>query len=297
MVVNLQKIVQVNLEVAKAYLDQNKYDQINVIGNRILQDLYSMNERDLMAIGLILKEISFDLQQIRALSKGKPGGPVKKGSLKAILSEDLKNSLPFAKACLQTLIDGQNNTYLPIDSWQAYIKFEDGIRKYLTAPEERDFYFENPEFSKAASIHYLKFLLANEGLLLKMSRMPIERSRAELALIINLRGGNVPMISYLITRSFEHAARFAIFGKIDDDEYSAFIASNLRFIGEIINSIEIDDETAVIEKANKMVGDLMYEYRDYFVRFGEISTDLAEQVPLSPDAAEKIQKIIEKHQG
>ncbi len=297
MTINANILVQENLQVVKAYLSSNQFDKINIIGNRTLQDLYAINQRDLMSIGLIIKEISFDLEQIRVISKGKPTSHAKKGLPKIVLTDDLKAALQIANKCTQTLIDCLNKGYSPFDGWDAYITFEDSIRKFLVAPEEREIYVNNYEFSKIATINYLNFLSSNESLLLSKSKIPIERTRAELALIVNQHGGRIPIISYLFIRAFEHTARFAIFGKIDDVDYIEFVRINLGLISDIVSFIKEGNESVVIERANEMVGNLMFDYRDYFGKFGELSTELSEQVPLSPDVAERIQKVIEKHQG
>ena len=53
-------------------------------------------------------------------------------------------------------------------------------------------------------------------------------------------------------------------------------------------------EEELIEHANIMIGDLMYDYRKYFMLFGELKGELVEEIPLSPEVSEKIQKIIQK---
>lgn len=63
---NIIELIKQDLDVANSYLDKNKFEIINIIGNRILQNLFAINRKELMISGLALKEISFDLQQIKA---------------------------------------------------------------------------------------------------------------------------------------------------------------------------------------------------------------------------------------
>ena len=64
--VDVANLINQDLSVAIKYIDEKKYDSINIIGNRILQNLYAINKKELMIIGLIVKEVSFYLQQINA---------------------------------------------------------------------------------------------------------------------------------------------------------------------------------------------------------------------------------------
>lgn len=290
MTIDINSLVSENLEVAEKYLELNKFETINVIGNRILQDLYSINARNLMAIGLIIKEISIDLQQIHSISKDKP-------KKKQPLSEDLTNSVKSAQECIEQIKANISKEFSPTICWTAYIEFEDNIRKYLIPQEEREIYSDNYEFSKTATISYLKFLISNKDHLMKKTKIPIERTRSEFSLMINLHGGKIPTICYLFLRAFEHTTRFAIFGKIDDDSYRSYIQTNLELISDIVDAINDSDEETVIEKAHDMVCNLMYEYRDYFIKYGELSAEFSEGVPLSPDIAERIQKVIDKSRG
>jgi len=296
--INPNKIILENLEVVKEYLTLKNFATINIIGNRILQDLYSINEKEMMVIGLIIKEISMDLQLIHAQPKGKLTSHQKKEKEQKIhASDDVIKAIPIATTCIEAIEKNLESKFSSYDCWIAYIDYEDKIRKYLVAPDERDKYGDNHEFSTKATITYLNFLVSNKELLSKKSKFPLERTRSELALLTNLHGGRIPIISYLFIRAFEHTTRFAIFGKIDDNEFASFIDLNLHDIAKIIEFINKSDEKAIIESANQMIGELMFAYRDYFGKYGDLKGELSEEMPLSPDIAERIQKVIEKHQG
>ena len=264
------KIILEDLAAVKNLLNIKQFDKMNIIGNRILQNLYAINEKDMMIIGIIIKEISMDLQVIQALNNRRPKSSQKKQSQQT-WSDEINIVLPFAAACIEAISLNLNNKFSYSDCWIAYFDFQDKIKKFQIAPDERDKYGENHEFSKLATINYLKYLSMNKSLILKRSIHPIQQTRIELALIVNLHGGKIAAIGYLILRAFEHATRFAIFGKLDDETYNSFINSNMDSIDEIIELIEKSDESTTLEKATRLIGDLMFSYRDYFGKYGELS--------------------------
>ncbi|HVN66529.1 MAG TPA: hypothetical protein VMT31_07955, partial [Methanomicrobiales archaeon] len=151
LMINPSKLVEEDLGVVRNYLELNQFDKINIIGNRILQNLYGINEKKLMVIGLIIKEISADLQIIRAIHKRKPSSHQKKGSPKITLSDDINNAVPLAKECIEAISANLADKYSYYDCWVAYLEFEDKIRKFLISHEERDKYSDDHEFSTLSS--------------------------------------------------------------------------------------------------------------------------------------------------
>ena len=53
---NVAELINQDLTVAGAYLERKKFDSINIIGNRILQNLFAIDIKELMIIGLVVKE-------------------------------------------------------------------------------------------------------------------------------------------------------------------------------------------------------------------------------------------------
>lgn len=203
----------------------------------------------------------------------------------------------FAKECLEAIKLGLSAEPSPTKIWNAYYDFEDKIRKYLLVSEEREIYRDDHEFSTEATSNYLKILLQNKDFLLKRNIYPLVRTRSELALLINIYGGKNIIISYMLTRAFEHVYRFALHGKVTDEELGSIVNINIDRLNETVALIQGGDETELIRHANIMIGDLMYDYRRYFMLFGELKGELVEEIPLSPDVSQKIRKIIDKQKG
>ena len=70
--VDVIELIKQDITVAETHLDTKKFDIINIIGNRILQHLFIINKKELMIYGIVLKEISLDLAQVKAQKPKKP---------------------------------------------------------------------------------------------------------------------------------------------------------------------------------------------------------------------------------
>jgi hypothetical protein len=227
-----------------------------------------------------VKEVSSDLQQINA-AEHKADRKIDKCKL-------------FAKDCFEAMKLTLNDEESTIKIWDAYLDFEDKIREYLLVPEEREIYKDDYEFAKEATINYLNSLSSNKEYLLNRNIYPLARTRAELATLTKTHGGRSTIFSYMLTRAFEHVYRFALYGEVTDEEFESIVSTNINRLSEIVTLIQEGTEEELIEHANTMIGDLMYNYRKYFMLFGELKGELVEEIPLSPEVSEKIQKIIQK---
>ncbi len=276
--VDVTNFINQDLSVAIKYINEKKYDSVNIIGNRILQNLYAINKKELMTIGLIVKEVSFDLQQINA-SEHKSDKKIEKCRSIAI-------------ECIQKLI--RDDRHSNIEIWNSYFDFEDKIRKYLLVLEEREIYKANHEYSTEATKNYINILSKNKNYLLNRNINPLGRTRSELASMIHIHGGKIPTLFYLLTRAFEHVYRFSLHGKVPDEELESIVNLNINRLNEIVELINEDNNDELVEHANNMIGDLMLCYRKYFMLFGDLKGELIEEIPLSPEVTQKIRKIIDK---
>lgn len=281
--VNIAELINQDLTVAEKHLANKKFDFINIIGNRILQNLFVIDKKELMIIGLILKEISNDLLHVNAIDNKK--------------NRNIEPCISFAKDCFEAIRLATKKEISLLDIWKAYFSFEEKIGKYQLLPDERAIYKEDADFSKEATLNYITILVRNKNYLLKKNIFPLERTRAELATLVQIHDGMNTILSYMVVRAFEHVYRFALYGKVQDEEIESIVSTNIDKLSNIAKLLENGDETELIEFANTMVGDLMYSYRVHFVLYGDIKGEFVEEMPLSPDVSQKIQKIIDRQKG
>lgn len=278
--VDIAELINQDLEIANQLVEVKKFDPLNVVGNRILQNLFVLNKRKMMFIGLALKEISHDLQVVNSTSDKN--------------SKNIKICQAFAKVAIENMKIISDNVDL-VEIWHHYIDFENNVRKYLLDEEERAIYKEDTEFSTEATTFYLNLFKNEKSSLLERKIQPLERTRSELATLFNTHGGKQAIVTYSCIRALEHTYRFILHGKVRDEELEKFVSSNMDKIDEMISFIQKDDENELISRANAMIGDLMHDYRKYFFLFGELKGEFAEEIPISPEAAQKIRKIVEKN--
>lgn len=287
--INVAKLVNQDVDIAFKLVEGNKLDVLNVMGNRILQNLFALNNRELMILGLAIKEITSNL-----------------GAVHGILDETDEGIIDcheIAKVAIQNM-KITSNCVEPVKIWNQYINFENNVRTYLINQEERDVYKDDTEFSKEATIFYLTLLKDEMSFLLERNIQPLERTRSELATLFNTHGGTQAIIAYTCIKALEHTYGFALHGKISDEELEHLISSNIDKIDGIKSSIQKGDENELLIHANAMVGDVMHDYRKYFFLFGErvqpVSMpqvpELQMPVPQVPvtEAVEKIRDIVEK---
>ena len=289
---NIAELINQDITVAEAYLEQNNFDLINIIGNRILQNLFTLDRRKLMIIGLIIKEVSSDFQLINATKDKKS----KKGK-KDNNDNEIEMCKPFAKDCFEAIKSAINDEESTIKIWNAYIDFEDKIREYLLVPVERKIYKGDSEFSKEATINYLNNLSSNKDYLLNRNINLLAKTREELASLTIIHGGRSTIFSYMLTRAFEHVYIFTLYGKVLGEEFESMVSTNIDRLSEIVVYIQEENEEELIEHANIMIGDLMYNYRKYFMLFGELKDKQAEEIPISPDVSKKLQGIVERRKS
>ena len=111
--------------------------------------------------------------------------------------------------------------------------------------------------------------------------------------IFNIHGGKIATLFYLLTRAFEYVYEFLLYGNVTDEELKSIVDSNINKLGEIVGLIDGNNDDELVEHANNMIGDLMFNYRNYFMLFGELKGEM----PLSPEVTQKIREIIANRTG
>jgi hypothetical protein len=273
-------LIDQDIEVAINYVKKKNFENVNVIGNRVLQNFFALDNKEMIIIGLILKEMSNDLQTVNSIGKSK--------------SKSLPTCQNFAQEALNSIKESLSE-YNSSKIWDDYIFFKENVRKYLLSVEERDVYVVNDQFSTLAIKKYLDILLENKELLLNRNIAPLSVTRVEIGTLFNTHGGTVTVLVYTCIRAFEHVYKFALHGKIKDDSFNELLSTMCTNIEILIGLIKEGNEDKLKNHSNMVVGELMYTYRKYFVSFGELSGELSENIPVSPEAAQKIRRIVEKN--
>jgi hypothetical protein len=239
-----------------------------------------------MICGVILKEFSFDLGLIKGQKKEKGRGVAPINEAKTIV-----------QACTKEIISSLSHENAEIEIWESYIKAINEIRKFKLMAEERSIYEDNEKYTDRVVKYYINFLIDNSDQLVKKNIQPLLRVRSEFQLNHSMYGGEKIAICVLLTHAFENIYRYYLFGKFTDDEINGEVAKKIDLFKKLSTYLhEGSDKKELIIFSNQALGEMMHDYRRYFIIFGDLKGEIAEERPLSPEVSEKIRGILEKNQ-
>ena len=96
-------------------------------------------------------------------------------------------------------------------------------------------------------------------------------------------------------RAFESVYRYALHGKVSNEELESIILTFLNKTQEITHFIENGDDDSLINLIISYIGELMWEYRNYYTLYGELSGEFVEEIPVPLGAIEKVRKAIQEN--
>ncbi|MDY6865256.1 MAG: hypothetical protein SVY15_04695 [Halobacteriota archaeon] len=281
------EIIKHHLEVAGRYTKDKRYDNVIVIGNRIQSDLLIDNKKSLMLIGWMLKELSIEIIEIN-----------KRISTQDIMDKVQREAIKYVNN-LKSLLD---NEVTAKHLWELYFGFEEEIRSYHLLPQEDEIYKEDYEFTRKYAILLLNYFCSNKKILVNPKNIFINGIVRELSRSYNEHGGTEALITYLVFKVFERVYNYLIYSEITDDnklrdEYK--VKSEIdRFVDDIstmIELIEANDIEKLYEYSNWLIGELTYEYRTYYISYGDLPRlEIPQSIKLPPETEEKIDKIIKE---
>jgi hypothetical protein len=279
-------VIRQDLKVAKNAIDDEEFEMVNVIGNRIMSNLLVEDREELMIVGWMLKDLGGELGGIKERKE--------EGKL-----EDAKK---LAKEHLDELGDMLTTKRTSAsDLWDRYFDIEKKIRKDILSRSEADEYKEEHEFSKRAAIMLIEHLHSNRELLLKKNNQLIPSVANDLSRIVNEHGGKEAIIVYLVFRALYHYHRYLMYeegvdGKIEDERrFKSKIDEHIDEIYKMASMIRNGELNNLYEPSNNILGKLGSEYRKYFINYLERPQVVVERkIEISEKAKEKIGDIVSK---
>lgn len=251
------EITNQDMATAIEALKKDEFDLINIIGNRIATDLMIGNKNDLIMVGFILKEVSSELERIRAvdernLQKCKEIGRKFFVELQSLLYKDQVEKKEL---------------------WEKYLNYESDIRKYLLTGIESSTYKENPNFTKETRLMLLQHLNENKELLLKERNALINGIVGEISRVINTHSFHPEdLMFYLLMKVFSGYSDYFLYDYIEGDENDKKekeieIRAYVEQIHKSFSGTDLDD---IYEKSADIIGELGHKWRKYFINYGEI---------------------------
>jgi len=278
--VDVNKLINQDLIIAENIINSKNFDRTNVIGNRILQNLFIIREKKLMSVGYLVKEISLDLfhaQQIENTS-GQKFDNLKRHAKKCI--GEIK-TIDFSKQDISMI-------------WNPYFEFEIQTREFYLNEIEFKTYKTDSDFCKLASTNYLNMLIDKKSQLLNKNLKFVEKVNNEISLLFNITGNQNILLCYVFVRAVLMVYRYVLFSDAPDEELGMWVTTITEMISKITKLIEDENEEILIKSVLLNIGDLMWEYRNYYTIYGELSGNFAEQLPMPTQLVNKLRKTIQE---
>lgn len=291
--VGIREIVCQDLRILKKFFEQNDFEMMNVVANRIMTNLLVGENKDLMIVGWMLKDLAGEFQGIKNMKKDMPAGATESG-----------------KRFIDKIAESISSNPITISSlWRAWFEIEADIVKYTLSTNEVEIYTGNPEFSRDFSLMLLEYLNCNRNVLLKKNNGFITGIAYDIGRVANEYGGEESYIIYLIFRALEDYYRYLTHDSKYDGEIAASPSALLNYstnIDKYIDTIYELKRLIIEEKtedlyinANRILGDLGIEYRKYVliypdVVFGIPQQAIRKEIKLSEKSKKAISALVAK---
>ena len=215
------------------------------------------NKNDLILVGFILKEVSSELERIRAVNE-----------------TDLPKCKEIGRKFfeeLQSLLD--KDQIEKKELWGKYLKYKSDIRKYLLTGIESSTYKEHSNFTKETRLMLLQHLNENKELLLKERNALINGIIGEISRVINTHGFHPEdLVFYLLMKVFSGYSDYFLYDYLEGDENDKKekeieVMGYVEQIHELFSGADLDD---IYEESADIIGELGHKWRKYFINYGEL---------------------------
>ncbi len=257
-------IIGQDLEVAIKAMEVDDYNVVNIVGNRIMMNLFIEEDIKLMLLRYMISELAGELQIIK--------------TNKSDSYEDSKKETIAYLKDLKILITSENR-----DSkiyWERFIGVEIKLRKSLLSKDEGIIYDEQSEFTKEFSLKLLDtfYSLKKDIHELKnhASTMAFELGRN-----FNQHGGREALIIYLVFKAFmDYYSYFSI--EKEQSLSKNKVKRSEEKLGEYIEEIYdlkscISDMDVLYIKSNLIIDALGRDVKLYYLSYGYAREERAEQ--------------------
>jgi hypothetical protein len=254
-------IIGQDLGVAKKAVEDNDFNLINIIGNRIMTNVFAADKNEIMIIGWLVKELGSELHLIKQKKDDK--------------LEEIKK---YSVAYLNELgLEISRKTVDPKTYWQKFFAMETKIRKNIISNHERSIYDKQAEFSKYFAMNMLYLFYSNKNMLLIENNTLSSCVTNELSRNFNEHEGLEALIIYLVLRAFDNYYKYLYFekffikdadaierGKICLDDY-------IENIYKLKSLIAKGDTDELFKESNKIISKLGVDYRLYYLIYRDYS--------------------------
>lgn len=260
----LKTIITQDLKTAILSIEAGDLNFVRILGNRIGSNLLFFENKQLMIMCYILREISSELEKIRLIHK------------KTYTRSDAIVSI--ATDFIQKLVESiENNTIEAKRIWECYFEYKENIRGYLVQEIELKNYRNAIGFTKLISEKLLIHLKENKILLSKKNNKLILGINNELSRIINLHGFNKKdLVFYMLLQVFSSYYDYALYEGIKEktlesgEFFKDKVENYVDRIIDLVDNYEDDFPNEYYIKICELIGEICNDWRLYYINYMEL---------------------------
>ena len=301
-------IIKQDLEVAEKSIDKNDFALVSIIGNRIMSNVLTANKTDLLLLGLIVRDLGFDLSWIEIKNKNiKDKSKPKNKSPKAELYLELNTAKEISKNCLVLIEDEIARGHIDaISFYNKYEILESQLRLFLLSDCEKTSYDDQPEYSRLFAINSIDMFYSFRAVLFAGNNNLIQSIAGELSRNYNEHGGKEALMVYFVFKLFLDFYKYVQIELFFSESQNMIwnTKDKLNEYSELIYKFRshlIDGKIDIINNAfNEIITRIGVDFRIYYLNYGDITIRTQGEAPrkakieLPKEAKQKIGDIIAK---
>lgn len=282
-------IIKQDLEVAKRAVAEDDFNLVNIIGNRIMTNIFTTNNNEMMILGWLIKELGLELISLNQMKYDK-------------INEIKNYSATYLNELISTV--ASENTESKV-YWQKFFEIENKLRKSILSKNEDVVYNEQADFSKGFAVKMLDVFYSNKNMLFIENNTLPTTITSELGRSFNEHGGEEALIIYFVLRTFEDYYRYFYFEKFFIKYQCAIERSEAKLKEYVENIYKLrsvtmnGDLNGLYNESNSIVSMLGVDYRLYYMIYLDYSRTYPQEkvraerrLELSQETKQKIGELI-----
>jgi hypothetical protein len=250
--IELKKVIQEELNIANALLTDEDFHNLNIVGNRIMENCLFANDYRLFLPGFFLKELALIYNRIFTNSKAVAFQTAKTLGQKFIdkVSEILEKEID------ENLL------------WEEFHIFRIKMRNYTKSESEKKFYTDNHEVSETALKYLMSYLKEKESYLYVKYNQFFNAILNILDRTFRAHSGDLKLtLIFSYFKMLERLYEYLIVEYFDGEEINVeglkkILSPFLEYLYTIIIVKEIDTK-----KFDEMLWQIVKLWRDYYIYF------------------------------
>lgn len=234
--------IKQDLNVARQYFRLKNFESLGEIGNRIMSNLFLGEEKHLMIVGYLVKEVAQEFIEIRSEDPVRLNGCMDAGEK---FLRDISNSL--------------SDDLDPITVWEHYHQYKNKIVEFIPTDVELLVYRKDVEFTSHTTQKLMKLLDENRSLLLDSYNNLLYNILGEQKRVINIYGfTKTDLIRYISLKAFYEYYLYLMSFKMVNKLEGEAIANNVYQYVDRISQLPTEFQEMAV-KSSEILGELGYK--------------------------------------